>query len=83
MIETIHQPVAVIALFQDGKIKPIRVQWNGRTYNVTNVGNVWRETVGATRYLHIAVETKQRTSMELVIDPKDFSWQLESVDVGG
>ena len=80
MVETINKPIRVIALFEHGQIKPLRVEWNARTYHVSAVNNVWRETVGTAKHIHLAVETKEGVAMELVVDPKDMSWRLESVD---
>lgn len=83
MVEVINKPAAVIALFEDGKIKPLRVKFANTVYHVKKVNTVWRETVGATKYIHIAVETKEDATLELVVDPNDLSWRLERITTTG
>ena len=73
----INKAISVTALFENGQVKPLHVTWNDRVYHVTNVNSVWRQTVCATKYVHLAVETREGTNMELVIDPTDLSWRLQ------
>ena len=82
MFEDINEPVAVIALYDKGVIRPYRIKWRNRVYHVTNLVRNWQEKVGNTRYIHLSVDTKEAT-MELVIDPSDVSWRLARVNLEG
>jgi hypothetical protein len=82
VIQEINEPVAVIALYDKGVIRPYRVKWRNRVYHVTNLVSHWKEKVGGEWHIHLSVETKEAT-MELVIDPSDVSWRLARVNLEG
>ncbi len=80
MIQEINEPVAVIALYDKGVIRPYRVKWRNRVYHVRNLVSNWKEKVGTAHHIHLSVETDEAT-MELVIDPSDVSWRLARVNL--
>lgn len=83
MIQEINEPVAVIVLFETGKVQPLRVKWGERVYRVRTVFNTWRQKLVQGHELHIAVATDSATEMELVIDLSDLSWRLARVSIDG
>lgn len=83
MIEEINQPIAVIALYDKGTVRPLRFKWGGRVYRVKKVNHTWSQKIGHSPYLHIAVETDGYNTMELVVDPADLSWRLARMSVDG
>ncbi len=40
-IETIHEPVLVMAVFSAGEVNPVRFQWNGREHEIFAINGRW------------------------------------------
>ena len=83
MNQEINESVAVIVLFDKGKVQPLRIKWHNRVYRVKKIFNTWRQKVGYGYEIHIAVEVDSSDSMELVIDASDLSWRIARVTVAG
>ncbi|MCI0564720.1 MAG: hypothetical protein MN733_40145 [Nitrososphaera sp.] len=55
------------------------VTWNNRDYHVTRMNRTWCEAIGGRKIIHVAVETDEGTTMQLVVDPSEMSWRLEVI----
>jgi hypothetical protein len=83
MIQEINEPVEVIAVYQKGKVQPLRIRWGQTVYQVKKINNTWRQKTGNVYHSYFSVETKSNTSMILAVDPADMSWRLASINVEG
>ncbi len=82
--QDVNEPVSVIALYERGRIEPIRIKWRERVYHIAETHRIWTEPIGGVKYMHIAVSAKESgDAFELVIDPCDLSWRLARVSLPG
>ncbi|MDD5088709.1 MAG: hypothetical protein PHI18_07925 [bacterium] len=84
-METIQEPVEVIALFREGKLSPLRFRWRQRVYRVTRINGGWDTEEGATRYHHFAVmsESGGDDVFELSYNARAHHWRIEKVSLAG
>ena len=83
MYEKLDEPIAVLALFEDGHLRPLRFRWNGRAYSITKITGHWIVHEGQSKRHHYAVLCEQSSVFEMRYDPKNASWQLLSVYLDG
>ena len=69
------EPVEVTVRFDtQGKAYPQQFVWGGRAYTVTSTGRCWQDQVGR----HVLVMTVEAKTYELVFDPLEIRWYLNS-----
>ena len=80
MYETINQRIDVIAVFGTGfkDIKPSKIRWGNREYEIKKIGYVHRKRDG-NKLMHIFSATDGAQFFELRFDPYDLSWFLQRV----
>ncbi len=81
MVE-IDEPVAVVATFYQGRIRPERFRWNGRLIQVKKVTYHWIERDGL-REVHSFSVTDGKTLYNLSYETDTLSWRLQAVETEG
>jgi len=82
-IEEISEAVEVIAVFQSGKLSPIKFRWRERVYRVSRVNGNWMVEEGAVRFHHFAVQCDGPDVYDLVYNARNLNWKLEKVSLVG
>ena len=83
MYEEFDEPIEVIALYEDGHLRPLRFRWNGWVYRVLRVTGHWVVHEGQTKRHHYAVLCGGSDVFEMCYDPKKIAWKLLSVYLDG
>jgi hypothetical protein len=81
--EDVYEPVDVIAVFQNGKMQPLRFKWNERVYKVTKVNGEWVSDEGSNRFYHYSVMVGGPDCFELCYDSRNMNWELARVCLEG
>jgi len=79
MYQEINDPVDVLALFEDGTIKPQRFRWKGHVHKVAQVTGRWKTDKGAFRLRHFAVMDEEANFFQLAYDERTTSWRVTRV----
>lgn len=79
-IESIAEPVRVLAAFAGGSCKPLRFVWKGRTYKVEQINGRWIDRQGDLYSLHYSVQCGNET-FYLHFAAKEVQWWLDQLIV--
>jgi hypothetical protein len=79
-IETINEPVRVLAAFSGGQVSPVKFRWNTREMDVFAVNGRWRDRLGDGWAHHFSVEAGDETYY-LHFSTVDMQWWLDQVIV--
>lgn len=71
----LDDPVDVIASFSQSKVKPMRMRWQHKTYNITHVNLVHTGREGAKRLFYFSV-SDDANAFKLKLDPDVLEWRL-------
>jgi hypothetical protein len=74
--ESLNDPVDVLTVFVDGKVKPLRFRWQGRVIRVRKVSGEWTRREGQTLLRYYAVEGAPAGTYELCFDARGPGWIL-------
>jgi len=76
MLEILNQPVEMLSLFSDGRLRPLRFRWRGKVVKVRRVTGEWvrQEGVGRVHYFSILAENSDY--FELAYDLDQSSWRI-------
>ena len=83
MYEKLDESIAVLVLFEDGHVHPLRFRWNGQVYRIAKVTGHWIAHEGENRRHHYAALCEGSNVFEMCYDPKTAAWQLLSVYIEG
>jgi len=83
MYEELDEPIAVIALYADGRLRPLRFRWSGRVYRIARVTGHWIVQEGDNKHHHYAVLCERSNVFEICYDSKNLGWRLRSVYLDG
>ena len=83
MYEQLDDPIAVIALHEDGQIHPLRFRWNGQAYHVGRVTGHWVVHEGESKHHHYTALCEKSGVFELCYDAQHIAWRLRSVYLDG
>jgi hypothetical protein len=72
----IHDPVAVVAVFEKGQVRPALFRWKDKKISIENISFIWQTTQGEERFLHFTVVAGQ-TLYELMFNISSMTWNLE------
>ncbi len=75
----IHEPVAVEAVFEKGRIRPILFRWKDKKISIENISFMWQTAQGGERFLHFTVVAAQ-TLYELMFNISSMTWRLEQTE---
>ncbi len=81
MVE-VDEPVAVVASFYKGRVRPLRFRWNQRVIEVRDVTYQWTQEDGFRRWLFFSV-TDGKTLYNLCYEPDRLLWILRAVEPEG
>ena len=81
MIETIEEPIEVLARFDRGRVEPFRFRWNRSVFRIAKVTGVWEDREGQHRRCYFAVVTENNDYYELRFHTGDFSWVLSKASI--
>lgn len=78
LVETINEPVRVLAVFSGGQISPVKFRWKTREMDVFAVNARWRDRRGDDWAYHFSVEAGDETYY-LHFATDDMQWWLDQV----
>jgi hypothetical protein len=81
VIETIEEPIEVLASFDRGTMTPFRFRWNQTVFKITKVTGRWEDREGQYRRCHFAVVTEANDYFELRFHIQDMSWILSRTSI--
>ena len=81
MIESIQEPIEVLARFERGKLLPFRFRWNQSVFRIAKVTGAWEDREGQHRRLHFSVLTDNGDYFELRFHSGDFTWILSKASL--
>ena len=79
MYQEMDEPIEVVVLFQNNKIKPSRFRWKDRVYRISEVTGDWKTDVGAYRIRHFAVVDSSSNFFQLSYDERKTSWVISKI----
>ena len=79
MIEEINESIDVVAAFSAGKISPILFSWHNRRYNNLKTVNIWSDSEGNVKIVHISVTTDSTNLYDLCFNTHNFQWSLVKI----
>lgn len=82
MNESINENIDVIALFEQGRIKPLYFKWRNRKYKIKKVNLVHSSKKGSAVLYHFSV-SDESNNYTLCFDSKDLSWELSEIYTEG
>jgi len=77
--QDIEESVDVIALFEGGRMRPIRFRWNGRSVTIKQVTGTWKSDVGAHKIRYFAVLDSSSNFFQLAYDERNTAWVLNKI----
>ena len=77
MYENINEQVSVLVVFgkDSHKVRPFRIKWGDRTFEITEVGYQYKYKEG-TSIIHVFSATDGTNFFELKYDSEDLKWML-------
>ena len=76
MLEALNQPVEVLSLFSEGKVKPLRFRWRGRVVRVRRVTGEWVRQEGIGRVHYFSLLSEGSDYFELAYDVDQSHWRI-------
>jgi hypothetical protein len=79
--ETLDEQVAVLVSFNKDKkynIRPLRLRWRNRDYNLTNIAHYYRYKEGI-KTIHVIAANDGINFFELRVDSENMIWTLGRV----
>ena len=83
MIESIHDPIEVIAIFTGGVMKPVRFRWKNKTVKISKVTGDWVRHEGQNKIHYFALLADNQDYYEVRYDTRETTWQLTRVWMEG
>ncbi|MDH4222510.1 MAG: hypothetical protein OEV55_03105 [candidate division Zixibacteria bacterium] len=79
MYQDIEEKIEVLALFQQGKILPLRFKWKGRTYRISRLENKWKSDSGEKYIWNFSVSDSASNLFHLTYNEEQHTWKLSRV----
>ncbi len=79
MDQEINQPIEVMAVFQKGRMIPLRFRWNKRVIKITKVTGWWRASEGKFRIRHFAVIDENSQFCQISYRERTAEWFLNKI----
>lgn len=76
MYQDIEEKIEVLALFQKGKILPLRFRWKGKTYRVSRLESKWKSDLGEKNIWHFSVSDSASNLFQLTYNEEYHTWKL-------
>jgi len=81
--EDIRDPIEVIVVFREGKMRPLKFRWRDRVYKVERINGGWVSDEGRNRLYHYSVMGEGPDVYEISYNPERFSWLIDRVCMEG
>lgn len=86
MVESINEPISVLAVFEPRRgnslrVTPYRIKWRGQDYNLTTKGLHHPRRDGAKR-VHVFQFSSGSLAFRVELDPDSLEWTLREVWYG-
>ena len=75
---TIEERIRMLALCESGSIRPLRFQWNSRTFRVGRINGSWRERHGEHYRLHYSLQSGDETFF-VHFSSQQTQWWLDQI----
>jgi hypothetical protein len=79
MDQEINQPIEVMAVFEKGRMLPVRFRWNGRVVKIVHVTARWRTNEGRFRKKHYSVMNQNSEFFQLTYKERTSEWFLNKI----
>ncbi len=79
MYQDLDEPVDVIATFEKGAIKPLRIRWKGRVHKIARVTGTWRSHKGEDRERHFACVDADDNVFQLTYNDRRTDWVIDKI----
>ena len=79
MDQEIDQPIDVIAVFQEGKMIPVRFRWNGKVTKIVRVTGRWKTNEGRFGIRHFAAIDGNSHICQLSYRERTGEWFLDKI----
>jgi hypothetical protein len=76
MLELLNQPIEVLSLFAEGRVRPLRFRWRNRVVKVRRLTGEWVRQEGIGRVQYFSVLAENDDYFELAYDVDQGSWRL-------
>lgn len=81
MIETIDEPIEVLARFERGRVAPFRFRWNQSTFRISKVTGSWQDREGQHQRYHFSVLSENNDYFELRFHSGELTWTLSKTSL--
>jgi hypothetical protein len=79
-VSVIEEPIKVAAVFEGGKLTPVRFRWRGRAKRVRAVTGRWTSRDGTDTIHHFAIMGDDDVYYEISFSTQTFVWRLEKLE---
>lgn len=76
----IGEPIETIVKFEKGKVKPLKIRWQGRVYSVKEVTGCWKSQKGRSTLFHLSLIVESGDYYEVSLNTESLVWHLERVE---
>jgi hypothetical protein len=83
MQERMNQKIRTMTIFENGEIKPVIFEWNGRNHKIKKVNLAYQEREGRSINYYFGVETDGDEIFKLKYNDQKLIWTLEEHWVDG
>lgn len=74
----LNDPVDVVVTFSEQRVRPVRMRWDNREYNINNVHLIHTAKEGEKRIFYFSV-SDQINAFKLKLDTNSLEWRLVEV----
>ena len=79
MYQVLDELVDVIAVFEQGSLKPARFRWNGKTHKIARITGIWRSHQGEDRERHFACVDTDDNVFQLTYNDRRTDWVIDKI----
>ena len=79
MYQELTDSIEVIALFEQGTLRPCRFRWRGKVHKVTRITSDWQSSAGEIRLRYFAVIDSVADCFQLCYDEGNCNWTLAKI----
>ena len=79
MVQEVNEPIDVLSVFRDGRVRPVKFKWAGRTLAVSRIAYSWVTRMGAHAVHHFSLIAGSREVYEIFFDSHHMAWRLERI----
>lgn len=80
-VETLNDPIEVIAHFDGKRFHVLRFKWSNRAYKVLKTYHRWNDRQGQYKFFHCKVLADNSDVFEVEYNCETLEWKLVSVEL--